>query len=289
MKIKKIISLVLLTVFVLSAAQVCNAAYETQVNDVQAICDIAVEYVNSGSKDDFKQYMSNGIKDKVTFESGKFEYLYEQNSDFSDNKNQLTKMISVIGDIYVNGGNSKITQSDINQNVTPGYGADSGIGNDYQDDDAEKFMQVINDTKSKLTKKNTASSASDKKASDSKDVLPEKNSSKKASDTASDNSSSSGMSVGGSILIALIISIIVFAAGTYALQQVAAKNKEKAVKNIDDDDIFNLRLAVKSMQSSIQKADGNFKELDKLRIQVDEIDEKLEHISDYLRKLNKSE
>ena len=43
------------------------------------------------------------------------------------------------------------------------------------------------------------------------------------------------------------------------------------------------------MQSSIQKADGNFKELDKLRIQVDEIDEKLEHVSDYLRKLNKSE
>ncbi len=288
MKIKKIISLVLLTVFVLSAVQVCNAAYETQVNDVQAICDIAVEYVNSESKDDFKQYMSNGIKDKVTFESGKFEYLYEQDSDLSDNKNQLTKIVSVIGDIYVNGGSSKIAQSDINQNVTPGYGADSGIGNDYEDDDAEKFMQVINDTKSKLTKKQTAAASSDKSA-DNKNVLPEKNSSKKASDTASDNSSSSGTSVGGSILIALIISIIVFAAGTYALQQVAAKNKEKAVKNIDDDDIFNLRLAVKSMQSSIQKADGNFKELDKLRIQVDEIDEKLEHISDYLRKLNKSE
>ena len=31
----------------------------------------------------------------------------------------------------------------------------------------------------------------------------------------------------------------------------------------------------------------SFKELDKLRIQVDEIDEKIEHISEYLRKLNK--
>ena len=286
MKIKKIISLVLLTVLIFSAAQVCNAAYETQVNDVQAICDIAVEYVNSESKDDFKQYMSNGIKDKVTFESGKFEHLYDQDSTFQDNKNQLTKIVSIIGDIYVNGGNSKITQSDINQNVTPGYGGNSGIGNDYEDDDAEKFMQVINATKSKLTKKMTASEGA--KKSEDKNVLPEKNSSKKETDSSSDNSSS-GVSVGGSILIALIVSIIVFAAGTYALQQVAAKNKEKAVKNIDDDDIFNLRLAVKSMQSSIQKADGNFKELDKLRIQVDEIDEKLEHISDYLRKLNKPE
>ena len=44
MKIKRIISMVLLSVFVLSSIEVCNAAYESQVNDVQAICDIAVEY-----------------------------------------------------------------------------------------------------------------------------------------------------------------------------------------------------------------------------------------------------
>lgn len=284
MKFKKIFGLVLPAVMAISSFSVCHGAYETQLDDVKAICDVAVEYVNSGSKDDFKEYMSNGIKDDVSFESGKFEFLYNEDPEFADNKNQLTKMVSIIGDIYVNGGNSKITQSDINENVTPGYGAD-GLGNDFEDDDAEKFMEVINDNKTKLAEKKTAPEKTDK--TEKENVLPEKNSSKSDEDEKSENSS--GVSVGGAILASLIVSIIVFVAGTYALQQVAAKNKEKAVKNLDDDDIFNLRLAVKSMQSSIQKADGNFKELDKLRIQVDEIDEKLQHVSDYLRKINKTE
>lgn len=285
MKIKRIISMVLLSVFVLSSIEVCNAAYESQVNDVQAICDIAVEYVNSASKDDFKKYISTGIRDDISFESGKFEYLYEQDPDFQDNKNQLTKIVTVIGDIYVNGGTAKLTQEDINQNVTPGYGPESGIGNDYEDDDADEFMLVINDTKSKLTKKPATTEDADKTSE--KDVLPEKNNSESDENSEADDSSNSGTSTGVVILISLIVSIIVFAAGTFALRQATAKTNEKAVNNIDDDDIFNLRLAVKSMQSSIQKADGNFKELDKLRIQVDEIDEKIEHISEYLRKLNK--
>ena len=33
---------------------------------------------------------------------------------------------------------AKLTQEDINQNVTPGYGPESGIGNDYEDDDADE-------------------------------------------------------------------------------------------------------------------------------------------------------
>ena len=99
-----------------------------------------------------------------------------------------------------------------------------------------------------------------------------------------------GSSLGTVIFVAIIVSAIVFAAGTYALRQVESKKRpsDKDV-NIDEDDVYNLRLAVKSMQSSLQKADGNFRELDKLRIQVDEMDEKLENITDYLRKLNKVE
>ena len=276
---KTVLCSILVFMFCVSTAY---AAFDSQLEDVESICDIAVEYVNSGSSDVFTEYMSEGIEelfDDNDTHSDKFVYLFEQDPELTDKENnQLSKIVAVIGDIYVNGGTAKLTQSDINKNVIPDYGVD-----DYENDDAEAFMEVINENAAKLNLAETEEHESE----DKNDAMPPEKNNK--NEKESDPKNSGGASVGVVIFIAIIVSAIVFFAGTYALRQIEAKKKNEVSDSIDDDDVFNLRLAVKSMQTSLQKADGNFKELDKLRIQVDELDEKLEHVTEYLRKLNKAE
>ncbi len=281
MRISRLICCVFLVLALSVSAFSAFAAFDSQKDDIKSICDFAVEYVNSASTEVFTEFMSEKIEelfDDGDSHSDKFVYLFEQDPELLDKENnQLSKTVAVIGDIYVNGGTAKLTQSDINKNVIPGYGVD-----DYESDDAKEFMEIINEYEAKLTP------AAEEPAESGEDdaMPPEKN---KESDDKEKTSKSGGASVGTVILVSILVSAIMFVAGTYALRQSEAKGRSEAGNNIDDDDVFNLRLAVKSMQTSLQKADGNFKELDKLRIQVDEIDEKLEHITEYLRKLNKGE
>ena len=262
------------------------ASFETQKNDVEMICDFAVEYVNSGSKDVFTEYMSEKIGEAVEdddFESGKFIFLYEQDPERTNKEeNQLSKMVAVIGDRYVNGGTAELSQSDIDKNVTPGYGV--GV-NDYEDDDAEEFMEIIKEYETKLSSEPVSEQVPSEEKAD-EGMPPEKN---EKAEKKKDEKSSGGTSVGVVIFISILVSCIVFGAGTYALRQTDGKGRSEASGDVDSDDVFNLRLAVKSMQTSLQKADGNFKELDKLRIQVDELDEKIEQITEYLRKISKAD
>lgn len=280
--LKKLLCFAIITVLCVSAFSV-SAAFETQKNDVEMICDFAVEYVNSGSDEVFTEYMSEKIAkaiDDDDFESSKFIFLYEQDPELTDKTgNQLSKMIAVIGDIYVNGGNAKLVQSDIDMNVTPGYGVGS---NDYEDDDAEEFMEIINEYETKLS--STPVSEQTPVSDETEEGMPPEKNEKTEKE---EKKSEGGTSVGVVIFISVLVSCIVFVAGTYALRQVDGKGHSEAGGDVEGDDVFNLRLAVKSMQTSLQKADGNFKELDKLRLQVDELDDKIEQITDYLRKISK--
>ena len=163
-------------VFVLFVSN-AYAAFDSQLDDVESICDFAVEYVNSGSNEVFTDYMSKKIEDLFDDDSShsdKFVYLFEQDPELTDKEeNQLSKIVAVIGDIYVNGGNAELKQSDINKNVIPGYGVD-----DYENDDAEEFMKVIKKNAAKLSPSEPAETKDDKK----NDAMPpEKNESNKKS------------------------------------------------------------------------------------------------------------
>ena len=280
-KIKTFLCFAIVIMICLGAFSV-NAAFNTHKNDVRLICDLAVQYVNSGSDEIFEQYISDGIDELISdgqFSSSKFVYLYNEDPDFIDvDENQLSKIVAVIAEIYVNGGEAELTQDDINKDVTPGYSSSAG-NPDYEEDDAEVFMEIINKGKEVLNPVTKApSEPSGNKKNDA--MPPETN------EETKDDNEGSGTSLGVVILVSIIVSSLVFAAGIYALRQVEAKKRPGGVLSgkSDEDEVYNLRLAVKSMQTSLQKADGNFKELDKLRIQVDEIDEKLDNITEYLRK-----
>lgn len=284
---KSVLFLMIAFVMCMSAFSV-NAAFASQKNDVKLLCDMAVQYVNSGSEEVFELYIADGIEDALAdgqIESSKFRYLFDQDPMLEDvEENQLSKIVAVLKEVYVNGGDAVLTQDDINEDVTPGHSAEAN-NPDYQEDDAETFMNIINKNKEMLNPVSTGSGKGDGESK--KDAMPPETN----KDSEENKTSDAGVSVGIVILISIIVSAIVYAALAYALKQTSAKKRGRGIlgEGGDDDEVYNLRLAVKSMQTSLQKADGNFKELDKLRVQVDEIDEKLEHITEYLRKLNKTE
>ncbi len=287
--LKFVLCLSLAVMLCLSSVMGVFAAYDSQISDVEDICDLAIDYVNEGNKEKFLTYMASELEtmfgENGADRSGKFVFLYSEDPSLSDEDNQLTKLVMVLDSLYVKGKDMELKQSDINKNVTPGYPETTGV-DDYEADDAEAFMEIINDGLSRINTVKADEKDTPEKNEKDNAMPPEKNEEKKKEE---DNKSEGGASVGVVIFISILVSAIVFAAGVYATKQLDAKKREDAGNDVDNDDIFNLRLAVKSMQSSLQKADGNFKELDKLRIQVDEMDEKLESIAEYLRRMNKAE